>query len=408
MLTMTMPCLPVLLGSKDIIQSKSASSVVRCGNDLGRNLKTPIQRFFFKFEALKSSASGIGNKRSRIRERGNDAGFTMDPLVHSPPLSSDVVMSPMTDIDTPGTGYHTYGISSPRQQCTSPVPSMALQNSDHSVDAIVISTLFKPPFCRHEDLLTMSPARVVEVAQEINERLPEVLKIDLKESHHHNGIRREVERLVGMVKSINGAAVPGAPLKRVKSKSRRELGDVKFLGHSDVRSTGQSTSPLVIISETKDRRRLGQGYFKPVMSPTKLTKLQEEEEDSYDEAEKHAARLVFHSNVRTSVGEDVFRAAKKRRSSVLSAEIDMTTPTMCHIKLLTRICDDINDASQVPPRIRDLSLRRIILNDGSSAVALLSGKVIVKTTVIDRSLVNTRPRYRSSSHAQNALEGDLF
>jgi len=136
--------------------------------------------------------------------------------------------------------------------------------------------------------------------------------------------------------------------------------------------------------------------------------LQEEEEDSYDEAEKHAARLVFHSNVRTSVGEDVFRAAKKRRSSVLPAEIDMTTPTMCHIKLLTRICDDINNASQVPPRIRDLSLRRIILNDGSSAVALLSGKVIVKTTVIDRSLVNTRPRYRSSSHAQNALEGDLF
>jgi len=256
----------------------------------------------------------------------------------------------------------------------------------------------------------MSPARVVEVAQEINERLPEVLKIDLKESHDHNGIRREVERLVGMVKSINGAAVPGAPLKRVKSKGRCELGDVEFLGHSDVRSTGQPTSPLVIISETKDRRRLGQGYFKPVMSPTKLTMLQEEE-DSYDEAEKHAARMVFHSGVRTSVDEDVFRAAKKRRSSVLPAEIDMTTPTMCHIKLLTRICDDINDASQVPPRIRDLSLRRIILNDGSSAVALLSGKVIVKTTVIDRSLVNTRPRYRSSSkftHTQNALEGDLF
>jgi len=188
-----MPCLPVLLGSKDIIQSKSASSVVvSCGNDLGRNLKAPIQRFFFKFEVLKSSASGIGNKRSRIPERGNDAGFTMDSLIHSPPLSSDVVMSPMTDIDTPGTGYHTYGISSPRQQCTSSVPCipcMALQNSDHSVDAIVISTLFKLPFCRLEDLLTMSPARVFEVAQEINVRLPEVLKIDLKESHDHNGIR---------------------------------------------------------------------------------------------------------------------------------------------------------------------------------------------------------------------------
>ena len=60
----------------------------------------PIQRFFFKFEALKLSASGIGDKRSRIREGGSDVGFTMDPLVHSPPLSFNVGMSPMTDIDT--------------------------------------------------------------------------------------------------------------------------------------------------------------------------------------------------------------------------------------------------------------------------------------------------------------------
>jgi len=171
-----------------------------------------------------------------------------------------------------------------------------------------------------------------------------------------------VERLVGMVKSINGAAVPGAPLKRVKSKSRRELGDAEFLGHSDVRSTGQPTSPLVIIS---DRRRLGQGYFKPVMSPTKLTMLQEEEEDSYDEAEKHAARLVFHSGVRTSVDEDVFCAAKKRRSSVLPAEIDMTTPTMCHIKLLTGICDDINDVrpvSETSPCVGSYSMTALLLS----------------------------------------------
>jgi len=341
----------------------------------------------------------------------------MDSLVHSSPLSSDGVMSPMTGIDIPDAGYHTYGISSPRQQCTFPVPCMTLQNSDHSVDAIVISTLFKLPFCCHEDLLTMPPNRVVEVAQEINERLPEVFKIDLKEFHDHNGIRREVERLVGIVKSINGAAISGAPLKRVKSKGRRELGDVEFLSHSDVRATSPPTSPLAIISEARDRRRSGKGDFKPVMSSTKLTMLQEEEEDDCDDAGKHAAKMAFHVDARTNVDDDVddvFRAVKKRRSSVSPAKIEMTTPTMRHIKvplMLTRICDGIKDASQVPLPIEDISLRRIILDDGSSAVALQSGKVIVKTTVVDRSLMNTRPRYRLSSkfaHAQIALEGDLF
>ena len=406
---MTKPCFPVQISrSKATIQSKSASSVVGCGNELphlGRSLKTPIRRLFFN---LKYSANGIGNKRSRVDERGNDSGSTIDPLIHSPPLSSDVVTSPMTELDTPGAGQHTYDASSPRQQCTSPVPCMALQNSDHSVDAVVISTLLKLPFCCHEDLLTMSPTRVFEVAQEMNERLPEVFKIDLKESRDHRGIRREVERLVGIVKSINGAAVPGAPLKRVKSKGRRELGDVEFLGHSDFRAISPPTSPLASISETKDRRRLEKGKFEPAMSLTKLTMLQEEEEDDFDDTGKHVTRMTFHGNAGINVDEDIFRVVKKRRTSVSPAKIEMTIPIAHHV---TRTCDDINDASEVPSRIAELSLRKMILDDGSSAAALQSGKIIVKTSVIDRSLANTRPRYRSSSkfaHAQIALEDDLF
>jgi len=414
---MTKLYLPVQISrSKGITQSKSASSVVGYGNELphlGRSLKTPIRRFFFKFEALKYSASGIGSKRSRVDERGNDAGSTMDSLVHSPPLSSDVATSPMIKLDTPYTRQHTYDDAFPRQQCTSPVPCMSLQNSDHSVDAIVISTLFKLPFCCHEDLLTMSPARVVEVAQEMNERLPEVFKIDLKESYDHNSVRREVERLVGIVKSTNGAAIPGAPLKRVKSKGRRELRDVEFLGHSDFRAISPPTSPLASISERRDRRQLEKGNFKPAMSLTKLT-MQQEEEDDLDETRKHVTRMPFHGIAGINVDEDIFRVVKKRRTSVSPATIKTTIPTTYHIKvplMLTRTCDDINDASEVPSRIRDLSLRKMIFDDSSSAAALQSGKVIIKTSVIDRSLANTRPRYRLSSkfpHAQIALKGDFF
>lgn len=411
---MTKPCLPIQISRpKDFIQSKSASSIVGCGNELpyfGRSLKTPIRRFFFRFEALKSSASGTGNKRSRVDERGNDVEFTLEPLAHTPPLSSDVATSPMTELDTPDVGPHTYSVPSPGQQCTFPVPCMALQNSDQSVDAVVISTLLKLPFCCHEDLLTMSPTRVVEVAQEMNERLPEVFKINLNEPYDHNGIRREVERLVGIVKSMNGVAVPGAPLKRSKSKGRRELGEVEFLGHSDFGTISPPTSPLANISKTRGRRRLGQGNFKPVPSPPKLTMLQEEEEE--EEAGKHGLRMAFPGDTRTNVEEDIFRAAKKRRTLVSSAEI---APNMRRSKtplMLTKPCDDINDASHTPPCIRDRTMREIWLNDDTSAAAAVqSGKVIVKTTVIDRSLVNTRPRYRSSSkfaHAQPALKSDLF
>ena len=193
----------------------------------------------------------------------------------------------------------------------------------------------------------MSPTCVVEVAQEMNERLPEVFKIDLKESHDHNGIRRGLERLVGIVKSINGAAVPGAPLQRVKSKRRRELRDVEFLGHLDLRIISPPTSPFVSISETTDRRRREKGKFKPAISLTKLTMVQEEEEDD-DEAGKQVMRMTFHHNAGINVDEDFFRVVKKRRTSVSPAKIEMTIPTMRHIKvplMLMRTCNDFNDAS---------------------------------------------------------------
>jgi len=139
--------------------------------------------------------------------------------------------------------------------------------------------------------------------------------------------------------------------------------------------------------------------------------LQEEEEDDFDDTGKHVTRMTFHGNAGINVDEDIFRVVKKRRTSVSPAKIEMTIPTAHHVKVPTRTCDDINDASQVPSRITELPLRKMILDDGSSATALQSGKIIVKTSVIDRSLANTRPRYRSSSkfaHAQIALEDDLF
>ncbi|KAF5354092.1 hypothetical protein D9756_006897 [Leucocoprinus leucothites] len=391
--------------SENAIQpEKSATSIVSRGSGLtrpGKSLKTPIRRFFFRFEALKPSAASTGNKRSHVNEHDMDSGFITDPLVNTPPLSSDVATSPMSELDTPDAGQYTYDMVSPDQQHTPPVPCMALQSSDHSVDAVVINTLLKLPFCCHEDLLTMPPDRIIEVAQEMNGRLPDALKINLNEPRDHSDIRREVERLVGIVKSIDAVSVPGAPLKRTKSRGRQEFGkatNVEFLAHLDLRAISPPTSPLAMISEARLRRRVGHADIAAIMSPTKLAMLREEDEEEGDEVERHD---MLGACSETDVDEDVFRAAKKRRTSVSSAEFEMITPTVRRIKaplMLTRLYDNINDASPTQRRtMRALSRRGLMFNHEPTASSPDTGKVIVKTAIIDRSLANTRARYRSSS-----------
>ncbi|KXN81963.1 hypothetical protein AN958_03371 [Leucoagaricus sp. SymC.cos] len=392
-----------------ILTDKSAAPALYRVNGLprtGRILKTPIRRFFFKLEVLKPSTSGIGNKRSRTDDHESDSGPALDSLVKTPPLSPDVATSPMTELDTPDAGHRTLESHSLGQQYTPPIPCMALQNSDHSIDAVVISTLLKLPFCCHEDLLTMSPDRIVEVAKEMNERLPEALRIDLRGSRNYIDIRREVETLVGIVKSASEMPVPGAPLKRVKGRGRSSrVVKSTFLAQLDLRAISPPTSPLAGISATRRRRRAGQSDIAMIMSPTKLAMLREEDEDEIDESGNGDMGEAQASDVGADVDEDVFRAAKKRRTSGSSIEnVEMITPTMRRIQvplLLQKLYDNDSDTSPTLDRIfkrnRSRSQRHVIFEENSLESSRNTNKVIVKTTVIDRSLANTRARYRSSS-----------
>ncbi|KAL1700522.1 hypothetical protein EV121DRAFT_214007 [Schizophyllum commune] len=80
---------------------------------------------------------------------------------------------------------------------------LALQTNDAEADAVIVTALDTPPFCCHEDLLTMAPAQLARVATSLNARLPMALRIDTNAPPA--AIRTAIEVLVGI---SNGEGPP--------------------------------------------------------------------------------------------------------------------------------------------------------------------------------------------------------
>ncbi|KAL1725740.1 hypothetical protein EV714DRAFT_220726 [Schizophyllum commune] len=80
---------------------------------------------------------------------------------------------------------------------------LALQTDDAEADAVIVTALDTPPFCCHEDLLTMAPAQLARVATSLNARLPVALMIDTNAPSA--AIRTAIEVLVGI---SNGEGPP--------------------------------------------------------------------------------------------------------------------------------------------------------------------------------------------------------
>ncbi|KAJ7197282.1 hypothetical protein GGX14DRAFT_341954, partial [Mycena pura] len=73
---------------------------------------------------------------------------------------------------------------------------MALQNEDLAEGVVVITALSTLPFCCHEDLLTMSRAALVGVAESLNTKLPVALRISVSRTRTDVAIRNEIEFIV--------------------------------------------------------------------------------------------------------------------------------------------------------------------------------------------------------------------
>ncbi|KAM6494592.1 hypothetical protein JOM56_009215, partial [Amanita muscaria] len=75
---------------------------------------------------------------------------------------------------------------------------VALQNIDTFLgeDAVIITALDNIPFNRHEELLSMSREELVNVALDLNSKLPQALSIDTNEDRPLTFIRNAIEVLV--------------------------------------------------------------------------------------------------------------------------------------------------------------------------------------------------------------------
>lgn len=85
---------------------------------------------------------------------------------------------------------------------------LALQTNDTDVNAVIVTALDTPPFCCHEDLLTMPPAQLGRVAASLNARLPMALRIDTNADSP--AIRAAIEVLVG-IRADNAPPTPARP-----------------------------------------------------------------------------------------------------------------------------------------------------------------------------------------------------
>ncbi|EDR04174.1 uncharacterized protein LACBIDRAFT_304804 [Laccaria bicolor S238N-H82] len=315
-----------------------------------------MRRFFFKLELLRqSSSSGTGENRSSriypsvLRSLPQDEMINVNPF---PAVSSATLSS-----DCASTSH-----SHPASQTQSQRACLAIQQHDQPFDAIVISTLPSYPFCCHEDLLTMSRAQLIGVAQLLNSRIPPVTRLRVEEDVSDADIRAWVEVLVGIKLSVPGApkAVRCRPLV-TNGEEDNETFD--FDAHVDAMPS-PPTSPLSMRISRRQEKLL------PLLSspPRPL--------ECLDEAEEN----IFTSK----------RPLKRRKTQ------DATVQP-----------DDVSMSLTPPPPPSSHRTSRPL--DGSPTPRRVlrshSSKLAKAANNIDASFVNTKPRYRSASRSAKNIKG---
>ncbi|KAF5385662.1 hypothetical protein D9757_005464 [Collybiopsis confluens] len=144
------------------------------------------------------------------------------PLFSSPPSNSSIAppSSSPSIISSPPPGARKSTALPPPPPTPRRRVRAAIQNLDETYNAIVITALEDIPFRCHEDLLSMSRERLINVANTLNAKLPAALRIDIADHRSDVSIRKSIEVLVGISKptvSSLASEPPGAP-KAVKSR----------------------------------------------------------------------------------------------------------------------------------------------------------------------------------------------
>lgn len=133
---------------------------------------------------------------------------------------------------------------------------VAFQNLDTAEDAVVITALDAAPFCCHEELVMMSRAQLVAVAQVLNEKLPAAMALDVGPGCPTNCIRSAIELIVGIPSArsnAEGLCIQGSTMAdtgyEVQVARRRRLFSLKTEG-SEVCML-DSDDDEIVVSDTE-------------------------------------------------------------------------------------------------------------------------------------------------------------
>jgi hypothetical protein len=284
-----------------------------------------VRRFFFKLELLGQRHVDQFKEFSHrhcIRDTDKTPKQPPHPAAPSATTSINNRDLPNAPSSPEPTHIHTHSTSGP----THPGKfRIALQNNDPDhPDVIIITTLEldEPPFCCHEELLSMPRSRLLVVADTLNARLPSALAISTDEARPDSWMRSEIEWVVGLRSERErevgiGVEVPGAP-RAVRTWSVSGVDDFDILREMErTPPTSPSPSPLT-------RKSLQMSPKSP-----RLERLAEEDEEEESESLVLVSKVGRAAKTRRAGGRAVKRRkveGSKEANADTAMDVDGVTP----------------------------------------------------------------------------------
>ena len=254
---------------------------------------------------------------------------------------------------------------------------VALQNEDAEEDAVVITALNVVPFCCHADLLLMDRAQLIEVANNLNSKLPLAMLIDTSAGRSDGFIRHSIELLVGI-----RHVVPGAP------KPNRSLSlSVSNLSFND-ESRVSSVLPLSPVSPLATRKRQAAAVPEHVASPP-LVSLREESEDTSNILSELSPRGRPQKRRRIS---------DERDSSPEASPTPVRTRTSCRPRGRILRTQSHRTAGVQPKHLSDAATRR----DGGVLRSRSERLPPLKLRGVHRNITVTRGRKAASTRLEES------
>lgn len=395
---------------------------------------TPIRRFFFKLELLAPSPNvpALLGKRRREELAEDEAGFehlhaynyatTVDKALDRSQGNESSSSTPIRVYAPGGSRLRTRKPSGPRsfqkhvplsptlpKERSLPSPHatprprhyshgqgaarVALQNIDSTLDddAVIITALESIPFNTHEDLLAMSRAELVNVAQALNAKLPLALAIDTSDARPLSFIRNAIEVLVGIHPEVPAAPLRIGTMKMPEGENPRFFEEFSFEKHlEEMDSSSPSASPLSLRAKP---RNWSTHLNDMLRGPQRLERLEEVTEEEEGSSRK---RRKLSSGSRSNQGfeSDVVMQCASQDGTCLSGDF-FSLPFSTEFQEPKEMSEELPSYERVLRSHRQRSLGRNTSADSTSSALAVPKAVRAKTK--GKARAKRRPQTSSGS-----------